>query len=327
MRQPRRQGQQDDRPFRERQVRGGGGLVPEGADLNAKLAKPTRSYRRRPTTRWARRYGKTGKTKEAADAYEAAAKADPTKAGMYYFNEAATLFNASDMDGAAAAADKAIAADPTKADAYYIKGQALVQKATVDPRRARSQRLRDASRLTRSIWNWRRMARMRRRSRTFCGELASRSRRATRRGPRSRLAPERRTTKRLDDEKALGEESGAVFFLSRLFSQTRCIEEDRWEGWQRRRGFWVCGGAGGGAASCGGGERTEAEKVELLASAGRVLAEECGGGSRPAAVRPGDAGWVRGAGGGVDGGARLKVVGQVRAGEAWAGGAIVGMRD
>ena len=34
----------------------------------------------------------------------------------------------------AAAADKAIAADPTKADAYYIKGQALIPKATVDPK-------------------------------------------------------------------------------------------------------------------------------------------------------------------------------------------------
>ena len=53
---------------------------------------------------------------------------------MYYFNEAATLFNANDMDGAAAAADKAITADPTKVDAYYIKGQALIQKATVDPK-------------------------------------------------------------------------------------------------------------------------------------------------------------------------------------------------
>ena len=51
---------------------------------------------------------------------------------MDYYNEAATLFNANDTDGAAAAADKAIAADPTKADAYYIKGQALIQKATVD---------------------------------------------------------------------------------------------------------------------------------------------------------------------------------------------------
>jgi tetratricopeptide (TPR) repeat protein len=74
-----------------------------------------------------------GKLKEASAAYEAAAKADPAKAAMYYFNEAATAFNGNDIDGAAAAADKAIAADPTKVDAYYIKGQALVQKATVDP--------------------------------------------------------------------------------------------------------------------------------------------------------------------------------------------------
>ncbi len=78
-------------------------------------------------------YGKEGKTKEASDAYEAAATADPTKAATYYFNEAATLFNANQMDDAAAAA-KAVAADPTKVDAYYIEGQALIQKATVDPK-------------------------------------------------------------------------------------------------------------------------------------------------------------------------------------------------
>jgi tetratricopeptide (TPR) repeat protein len=76
--------------------------------------------------------GQPEKAKDAATAYEAAAKADPTKAGSYYYNEAATLFNGNDMDDAAAAADKAITADPAKADAYYIKGQALVQKATVD---------------------------------------------------------------------------------------------------------------------------------------------------------------------------------------------------
>ncbi|HXE08191.1 MAG TPA: tetratricopeptide repeat protein [Acidobacteriaceae bacterium] len=79
-------------------------------------------------------YGRQGKTKEASDAYEAAAKADPTQAGMYYFNEAATAFNANSMDEAAAAAQKAVTADPTKADAYYIEGQALIQKATVDPK-------------------------------------------------------------------------------------------------------------------------------------------------------------------------------------------------
>lgn len=101
--------------------------------LNAALAKPSADLTAAAENQLAQALGKTGKTADASTAYEAAAKADPTKAGMYYFNEAATLFNANDMDGAAAAADKAIAADPTKVDAYYIKGQALVQKATVDP--------------------------------------------------------------------------------------------------------------------------------------------------------------------------------------------------
>jgi tetratricopeptide (TPR) repeat protein len=102
--------------------------------LNAALAKPSADLTGTANNQLGQAFGKTGKVKEAAAAYELAAKADPTKAATYYFNEAATLFNGSDIDGAAAAADKAIAADPTKADAYYIKGQALVQKATVDPK-------------------------------------------------------------------------------------------------------------------------------------------------------------------------------------------------
>ena len=74
---------------------------------------------------------KEGDTKASADAYEQAAKTLPANAGMYYFNEAATLYNAGKVDDAAVAADKAIAADPKKADAYYIKGQSLIQKADV----------------------------------------------------------------------------------------------------------------------------------------------------------------------------------------------------
>ena len=60
--------------------------------------------------------------------------AQPAQAGMYMFNEAATLLNAGQNDEAAAAADKAIAADPKRADSYYIKGQALISKASVDPK-------------------------------------------------------------------------------------------------------------------------------------------------------------------------------------------------
>lgn len=81
--------------------------------------------------------GQPDKLKDAAAAYDAAAKADPTKAGMYYFNEAATMYNVSvatgNVEGLADAADKAIAADPTKAMAYYIKSQALAPLITTTP--------------------------------------------------------------------------------------------------------------------------------------------------------------------------------------------------
>jgi tetratricopeptide (TPR) repeat protein len=100
--------------------------------LDAAAAKPNPGLVGAANNQLGLIYSKTGKMKEASAAYDAAAAADPSKAGMYYFNEAATLLNANDADGAAAAADKTIAADPTKAEAYYIKGQALVQKATVD---------------------------------------------------------------------------------------------------------------------------------------------------------------------------------------------------
>jgi len=75
-----------------------------------------------------------GKTDDATAAFDSAAKADPTKAGMYYKNAAAVLYNQGKMDAAADAAEKAIAADPNAADAYFIKGQSLVTKSTVDPK-------------------------------------------------------------------------------------------------------------------------------------------------------------------------------------------------
>ncbi|MHB8301292.1 MAG: carboxypeptidase-like regulatory domain-containing protein [Acidobacteriaceae bacterium] len=82
---------------------------------------------------------KSGKVPDAVAAYETAAKADPTKAGMYYGNEAIVLFKTGQGDPAAAAADKAIAADPTKPIPYYIKGWALVQHATVDQKTGKIQ--------------------------------------------------------------------------------------------------------------------------------------------------------------------------------------------
>lgn len=106
----------------------------KGADLNAASKKPVPQDQAAAWNGAGNALAKEGKTTEAAAAFENAVKAEPTNAGMFYGNEAAILFNANQMDAAAAAADKAIAADPNRPDPYFIKGQALVQHATVDPK-------------------------------------------------------------------------------------------------------------------------------------------------------------------------------------------------
>jgi tetratricopeptide (TPR) repeat protein len=74
------------------------------------------------------------KVPDAQAAYEAAAKANPTAAGTYFANEAIVMQRVGQADAVIPAADKAIAADPTKPIPYYLKGQALINKATVDPK-------------------------------------------------------------------------------------------------------------------------------------------------------------------------------------------------
>lgn len=75
-----------------------------------------------------------GKIPDAQAAYDAAAKANPPQAGMFYQNEAIVMSRAGKIDETVAAADKAIAADPNRPIPYYLKGQALINKATVDPK-------------------------------------------------------------------------------------------------------------------------------------------------------------------------------------------------
>jgi len=75
-----------------------------------------------------------GKIPEAQQAYDDAAKAAPAQAGMFYQNEAIVMSRAGQVDATVAAADKAIAAEPTRPIPYYLKGQALINKATVDPK-------------------------------------------------------------------------------------------------------------------------------------------------------------------------------------------------
>jgi tetratricopeptide (TPR) repeat protein len=75
-----------------------------------------------------------GQVADAAAAYDAAAKIAPANAAMYYTNEAIIMDRNGKIDETVAAADKATAADPNRAIAYYLKGKALVNKATVDPK-------------------------------------------------------------------------------------------------------------------------------------------------------------------------------------------------
>ena len=65
---------------------------------------------------------------------QAAAQADPKSAGIRYGNEAIIMDRVGNIDATVAAADKAIAADPSKPIPYYLKGKALINKATVDPK-------------------------------------------------------------------------------------------------------------------------------------------------------------------------------------------------
>jgi tetratricopeptide (TPR) repeat protein len=82
-------------------------------------------------------YARTGKVPDANTAYDAAAKADPTRAGLHLHNEAIIFFQQGNSAAQVAAANEAIAANPNDALAYYIKGQGLIQNATIDPKTQR----------------------------------------------------------------------------------------------------------------------------------------------------------------------------------------------
>jgi tetratricopeptide (TPR) repeat protein len=75
-----------------------------------------------------------GKYAEAQAAYTAAAQDNPPGAAMYYTNDAIMMDRFGQIDATVAAADQAIAVNPDDAIAYYLKGKALINKATVDPK-------------------------------------------------------------------------------------------------------------------------------------------------------------------------------------------------
>ena len=104
-------------------------------ETNAASKKPSPEIEGAAQNTLGEAYAGKNQIPDATAAYDAAAKAQPANAGMFYSNEAIVLAKSgSNADAVAAAADKAIAADPTKPVPYYLKGQALIAKATVDPK-------------------------------------------------------------------------------------------------------------------------------------------------------------------------------------------------
>ncbi len=79
-------------------------------------------------------YARSGKVPEANAAYDASAKADPADAALNLRNEAIIFFQEGNSTAQVAAADEAIKIDPNQALLYYIKGQGLIQTATIDPK-------------------------------------------------------------------------------------------------------------------------------------------------------------------------------------------------
>ncbi|MDE1160472.1 MAG: hypothetical protein PW792_00845 [Acidobacteriaceae bacterium] len=111
----------------------------KGIDLNVASKKPSPLEQAVAFNQMGNALAKSGKVQEAQASYESAVKLQPASAGQYYGNEAAILYNASQQDAtlseaALAAAEKAIAADPKRPDPYFVKGQILLQKATLDPK-------------------------------------------------------------------------------------------------------------------------------------------------------------------------------------------------
>jgi tetratricopeptide (TPR) repeat protein len=103
-------------------------------DLDTNSKKPNPDVEAADNNALGEVYANTSKIPEATASYDAAAKLQPTNAGMFYTNETIVLSRTGQTDATIAAADKAIAADPTRPIPYYLKGQALISKATVDPK-------------------------------------------------------------------------------------------------------------------------------------------------------------------------------------------------
>jgi tetratricopeptide (TPR) repeat protein len=101
-------------------------------DLEAASKKPNPQAQGASYSGLGEIYARTGKVPEATAAYDAAAKINPTQAALYYKNEAVIFYQLGNSAAQIAAADESIKIDPKNPLIYYLKGQGLVQTATVD---------------------------------------------------------------------------------------------------------------------------------------------------------------------------------------------------
>jgi tetratricopeptide (TPR) repeat protein len=111
----------------------------KGITLDQAAKKPDPGMEGAAQDKLGESYASDGKIPEAIAAYDAAAKVNPSGAGLYYENETIMMDRQGQTVPAAAdaivpSADKAIAADPNRPIPYFLKGRALVGKATIDPK-------------------------------------------------------------------------------------------------------------------------------------------------------------------------------------------------
>lgn len=79
-------------------------------------------------------YAHEGKIAEAQAAFDQAVALLPAQAAQYRANETIVFFDTGQGDAELAAVKQAIPLDPERPSLYYFEGQALLSKATVDPK-------------------------------------------------------------------------------------------------------------------------------------------------------------------------------------------------
>ena len=79
-------------------------------------------------------YAHEGKIAEAQAAFDQAVAALPAEAAQYRGNETIVFFQTGQGDAEYTAAKQTLTLDPDRSSMYYFEGQALLARATIDPK-------------------------------------------------------------------------------------------------------------------------------------------------------------------------------------------------